>query len=96
MGFLEAEAELMDLSLGGIGMINCERTLKLAPGEVLRNSAVTVPGVGRIAANLVVQHASPMRLPDGTEVLRAGCKFVGLPDGARQMIATYLKALTEA
>lgn len=95
MGFLEAEAELMDLSLSGIGLVNCERGLKLTQGELLRNCAIAVPGVGRIAVNLMVQHVGETRLADGSQALRAGCKFVGLRDSARQMIATYLKALAE-
>lgn len=95
LGFLEAEAELMDLSLSGVGLVNCERGMQLARGETLRNCVITVPGVGRITVTLQVQHVREATLADGTSVTRAGCRFVGLSSGEQQMLASYLKALTD-
>lgn len=93
MGFLEAEAEVVDLSVGGIGLLNCDRELKLARGETLRNCAIKVPGVGRIPVNLVVQHCRDVDVADGVPATRVGCQFVGLADSTRQLIAHYLQAL---
>lgn len=95
MGFLEAEAEIVDLSLGGVGLINCGRELKFAQGEMLRGCAITLPGVGRIPVNLVVQHRREVYGADGLPVTRMGCQFVGLRESARQMIAHYLRALSD-
>ena len=93
MGFLEAEAEVVDLSVGGIGLLNCDRELKLAQGETLHNCAIKVPGVGRVPVNLVVQHRRDIYVADGVPATRVGCQFVGLADSARQLIAHYLQAL---
>lgn len=96
MGFLEAEAEVIDLSLGGVGLLHCHRELRFAPGERLNNSVITLPGIGRIPVSLVVQHSGDVQLADGTPVGRVGCQFVGLKANARHLIARYLEALTDA
>jgi flagellar brake protein len=93
LGFLEAEAEVVDLSTGGVGLIHCNRDIKLDDGEVLNNCSITLPGVGRIPLNLVVQHQREVVLADGSEVTRAGCRFSGLTDHSRQLIAHYIEAL---
>ena len=96
LGFLEADAEVADLGTGGIGVLNCDSELKLAAGEVLRDCAIMLPGVGQIAVDLTVQHQTPMQLDDGREVTRVGCQFTRLDDSARQLIAHYIEALTVA
>ena len=96
LGFMETDAEVADLAIGGVGVLNCDSELKLEPGEVLSGCAIALPGVGQIAADLTVQHQTPMRLPDGREVTRVGCQFTRLDDSARQLIAHCLEALAEA
>jgi c-di-GMP-binding flagellar brake protein YcgR len=95
MDFLEAEAEVIDLSVAGIGMLNCNREVKLDNGEVLRNCAIALPGVGQIAVDLVVQHQHEVELADGRAVTRVGCRISGLSDSKRQLIANYLEALSD-
>lgn len=96
MDFLEAEAEVIDVSVGGIGMLNCNREIKLDNGEVLRNCTIALPGVGQIAVDLVVQHQHDVELADGRAVTRVGCRISGLSDSKRQLIAHYLEGLDGA
>jgi len=93
LGFIECDAEVTDLSMGGIGMMSCSSDVQLEAGEVLENCAIALPGVGAIVVNLTVQHQTPMRGVDGREVMRVGCRFAGLTPAARQLIAHYLDAL---
>ncbi|MEQ1776881.1 MAG: flagellar regulator YcgR PilZN domain-containing protein, partial [Burkholderiales bacterium] len=93
LGFIECDAEVTDLSMGGIGMFNCDAEVQLEHGEVLHNCAIALPGVGAIMVDLTVQHQMPMRTADGQAVTRVGCEFSGLSDSARQLIAHYLDAL---
>ena len=92
-GFTECDAEITDLSMGGIGMFNCDAEVKLEAGEVLRGCSIALPGVGAIMVDLTVQHQMPMQSADGKAVTRIGCQFSGLSDSARQLIAHYLDAL---
>ncbi len=95
MGFLQADAEIVDLSVSGIGILNCHSDLKLDDGEVLPGCSIALPGMGQIPVDLVVKYQTEAQLEDGRPVVRAGCQFSGLSDRARQMIAHYLEALAE-
>ncbi len=93
LGFIECDAEVTDLSMGGIGMFNCDADVQLEHGEVLQNCAIALPGVGAIMVDLTVQHQLPVQTADGRAVTRVGCQFSGLSESARQLIAHYLDAL---
>ena len=95
LGILESEAEVADLSVGGVGVVNCEREVKLDAGEVLRDCHIALPGAGSIAVDLTVQHQAAVQISDGRSVSRVGCQFTGLTDSARQLIAHYLDTLEQ-
>ncbi len=96
LGFLGSDAEVADISKGGIGLLNCDSELKLEAGEALSDCTIALPGVGQIAVDLTVQHQVPVQLLDGRQVMRVGCQFTGLDDSTQQLIAHYLAALAEA
>ena len=96
LGFLESEAELVDLSMSGIGVINCDADVNLDKDEMLKDCSIVVPGVGRIAADLQVMHQTAVRMTDGASMNRVGCHFTRLGDESRQLIAHYVGALAEA
>jgi c-di-GMP-binding flagellar brake protein YcgR len=93
LGFSECDAEVTDLSMGGVGMFNCDSEVRLEPGEELRDCAIAIPGMGRIPVDLTVQHQAPV--PGDGNITRVGCQFTGLNDSARQLIAHYLDALAD-
>lgn len=93
LGFIECEAEVTDLGMGGIGMLSCNSEVRLEAGEILRDCAIALPGVGAIMVDITVQHQAPLRTADGKTVTRVGCQFTGLDASARQLIAHYLDAL---
>lgn len=95
LGVLASEAEVADIGMGGVCVLNCDSALTLDAGEVLRGCAIALPGVGKIVVDLTVQHLRPIKLPDGTEAKRVGCQFKQLDDSAQQLIAHYLEALAE-
>jgi flagellar brake protein len=95
LGFLECDAEVTDLSMDGVGVFNCDSEVRLEAGEVLRDCKIAIPGAGRIAVDLTVQHQTPMQAPEGGKTMRVGCQFSGLSDRARQLIAHYLDALAD-
>ncbi len=93
LGFIDCDAEVTDLSMGGIGMMSCNSEVRLEAGEVLRDCSIALPGIGAILVDLTVQHQSPMHTTDGGTMTRVGCQFAGLSASARQLIAHYLDAL---
>ncbi len=95
LGFLEADAEVADLGRGGVGMVACDRAVKLEVGEVLHGCTMSLPGVGQILVDLTVRHQSPDQTANGSEVLLVGCEFTGLSDSTRQLIAHYVDALAD-
>ena len=95
LGFIECDAQVTDLSMGGIGMVNCNSDVKLEAGEVLSGCSIALPGVGQIAVDMTVQHQALVVTADGTSVARLGCQFNGLNDSARQLIAHCLDALSD-
>lgn len=96
MGFLEADAEVVDLSKSGVGLFNSHREVKLDIGEILHNCTITLPGVGQIAVSLVVQNQIEVQLADGRQMMRVGCKLTGLKESSRQLIAHFLESLAQA
>ena len=93
LGFMEAEAEVVDLSMSGVGAVGCGSEVKLDQGEVLCGCSIALPGVGKIAVDLLVQYQTAVSAPDGREVTRVGCQFIGLSDEARDLVGSYLAAL---
>ena len=96
LGFMDADAEVADLGLGGVGVLNCDSALQLQVGELLSACSIALPGVGQIAVDLTVQHVTPARLSDGREVTRVGCRFTQLEHSTRQLITHCVEALAAA
>jgi c-di-GMP-binding flagellar brake protein YcgR len=95
LGFLEAEAEVADLAMGGMGVVVCDPAVRLEVGEVLHACTVCVPGAGQILADLTVRHQSRDQIIDSREVIFVGCEFTGLSVSARQLIAQYVGSLAD-
>ena len=92
-GFLDAEAEVIDISLGGIGMVNCNEEIQLEVGEMLPNCAIRLPGVGEIAVDLQVQRLTKTAGHQGQSMTQVGCQITGLPEAKRQMLAHFLDGI---
>lgn len=90
LGFLESEAEVADLSLGGTGVVNCDTDVNLDEGELLKDCSIALPGVGKITVDLTVEHQSALRMVDGASMNRVGCRFSGLSEESRTLILHYL------
>lgn len=93
MGFLEAEAQMLDLSTSGVGTLHCDCEVKFDNGELLRKCSIALPGVGQISVDLEVQNQHLVELPGGRAVTRVGCQMNGLSEHERRLIAQYLEAL---
>jgi flagellar brake protein len=96
LGFSEIEAEVADLSMSGIGAVHCDGDVYFDKGEVLCGCSIALPGIGKIAVDLMVQNQTAVMVPGGGNASRVGCQFIGLSEESRNLIGAYLAALADA
>lgn len=84
------EVNLVDISLGGIGLTGFPATFPLDAETELTGCTITLPDLGILAVTLAVRSTIEIERPDGKIVRRAGCKFVGLPATAENMIQRFI------
>jgi c-di-GMP-binding flagellar brake protein YcgR len=78
-GFMPFDAQIVDISSGGIGFLVYSPEITLEPGTVLRGCRIQIPGKLDVTVDLEVRYSSPADGPDGTRVMRSGCRFVSTP-----------------
>jgi c-di-GMP-binding flagellar brake protein YcgR len=83
------EADVLDVSQGGIGMQADTKTASLDPGMVLAASRLERAGREPVVVDLEVRHTARVTLEDGRHVLRIGCRFVNLSPAAMRLVAEY-------
>jgi len=84
------QVEIMDISLGGIGIIGYTADVHLAPGEVYENCTVSLPGFGLITTGLQIRTCFDFVLRSGAHTQRAGCLFLNLSKQAEPLIQRYI------
>lgn len=86
-GDREHTLRVLDLSVGGLAAVASSDVLDPAPGTVLRECTLGMPGEPPITIDLEVRYALLYAATAGARVSRFGCKFVDLPGSA----ATWLQ-----
>jgi len=84
------EAEVSDLSMGGVGLEISFDADELEPGEVLTGCRLERPGGETVTVDLEVRHTTMD--PNRHRVARVGCRFVHLSPAAMALIAGYVRA----
>ncbi|MCM8596744.1 flagellar brake protein [Accumulibacter sp.] len=88
---LAADATLLDISGGGIGLMATPLLAGLiARGAVLGNCKVTLPEEGLLVADLGVRNRIEMTTRGGARYVRLGCQFIGLPGIRMNMVQRYI------
>ena len=85
------EAQIMDISRGGIGLLVRSSYLVPAPGTLIKGWRIERAGREPMKLDLEVRHSRPVFLPGGDRALRWGCQFVDPSDEARELIASFAK-----
>jgi len=83
------EAQIMDISEGGIGLMVRASYLVPAPGTLIRGWRIERPEKSVVTVDLQVRHCRPLMLADGSQAYRWGCQFVEPSEEARQLIALF-------
>jgi flagellar brake protein len=84
------EANVIDISGGGLAMMALPDGLIFSAGNVFENCRVELPDVGVVITTLEVRNVFDVTLRTGTQVARAGCQFAHLPGPMLTLIQRYI------
>ncbi len=84
------EVTLLDISCGGIGLIDQRAAINFEPGVTYTNCQIALPEIGVVKTTIKVKNTYLMTLHSGDTCQRAGCEFIGLPAKTEAMIQRYI------
>ncbi len=84
------DATVVDLSVGGVGLLSHRRDLTLQVGRMYRDCRLNVPNLGQFTVNLIVRNSYETTLRNGRRTQRVGCQFIDLPSGLEAKLQRYI------
>lgn len=87
------EVTLVDISCGGIGILDDQHELDLKPGMIYRNCTLILDEFGEFSVDIEIRNTYPITLSNGEPAQRAGCAFLNLPSHIDAALQRYLHAL---
>jgi len=85
-----AEITLLDISCGGIGVIDHHPDISFDPQRVFEDCQISLPEIGTITATIKVQNTYEVTLRNNLTCKKAGCAFIALPSKMETMIQRYI------
>jgi len=89
-GITPFDAHIVDMGLGGIGLLLYAYDIALEPGTVLRGCRIELPGHGACIADLEVRYSRPVAFPDGRHAMRSGCRFLNPTPEVLELVRLYI------
>lgn len=87
------EADVADISLGGISLFGPLPSLLLLPGMRLSACRIELPEVGVIQVDLLVCSTRALIASHGPRSMRIGCRFIQLSGGAQTLVQRYINRI---
>jgi c-di-GMP-binding flagellar brake protein YcgR len=85
-GITPFDARIVDISLGGIGVLLHPSDITLEPGTVLVGCRIKVPGRDPVTIDLEVHYSEVLTLPDASRARRSGFRFVNASDELKKLV----------
>jgi len=85
-GIAPFDAQIKDISFGGISVLLYSSDVMLEPGTVLVGSRIEVPGGDFVTIDLEVRYSEVVTLPDGSRARCSGFRFVNAWDDVKKLI----------
>lgn len=85
-GFAPFEAQIKDLSLGGLSVLIYPPDVTIEPGTVLVGSRIEMPGADVVTVDLEVRYSEMVNLEDGSRARCSGFRFINAPDEIKKLI----------
>ncbi|MBS0298501.1 MAG: flagellar brake protein [Proteobacteria bacterium] len=86
----KAEVALLDISCGGIAVIDQHPIINFDPGMVYNDCKIVLPDIGSITVMIQVKNTYEITLRNGQNCMRAGCQFIELVTSMESMIQRYI------
>ena len=90
---VKVQSQVLDLSLGGLCVLNPDAKLDLKGKEVFKSVAMDLPEFGQVAFDLEICHVFDITSPNGSKKKRAGCRFLKLSLHDQNLIQRYIAKL---
>ena len=90
-----AEVVLLDISCGGIAVIDQHPIVSFDPGTIFENCQITLPEIGTITVDIKVKNTYEVKLHNEVTCKRAGCEFIKKPTKILAMIQRYIVKLEQ-
>lgn len=84
------ETTVVDLSVGGVGVLAYKELGQLSVGEVYHGCRLSLPDSGEFAVSLAVRSVYDVTRRDRRAAHRAGCQFLDLPASIETQIQRYI------
>ncbi len=94
VGALSFEAQVVDVSPGGIGAVIYDPSICLDAGMIIPRARITLPGHPPVLAALEVRYIRTVTRADGAVVKRAGCRFIAPGAAIEALVRVFLAAIT--
>ena len=90
-----AEVVLLDISCGGIAVIDQHPIVSFDPGTIFKNCQITLPEIGTITTDIQVRNTYEVTLHNEVTCKRAGCEFIKPSTKILAMIQRYIVKLEQ-
>jgi c-di-GMP-binding flagellar brake protein YcgR len=84
------EARIIDISLGGVGIISYGADAALRVGDLYQGCRIQIPDAGTIMATLQMRSIFDVTLKNGLHSFRAGCQFMDISTQQQAVIQRYI------
>ena len=90
-GILSFKGGLVDISIGGVGVLVYDPSITLEPGTVLKGCRVDPYNEAPLVLDLEVRYSELVSLPDGSRAERSGCRVVERNESLEKFVAGLSK-----
>lgn len=87
------EVTLVDISCGGIGILDYAQALDLRPGVVYHDCTLLLDEFGEYSVSVEIRNTYTVTLTNGKPAQRAGCAFLNLSPRINAALQRYIHAL---
>ena len=89
-GIQVVETNVLDISGGGVAILNPGKGALLEPGMEFTNCQIELPEVGRLVVTLQIRSMYEVTLRNGSRITRVGCQFINLPGSMMNLVQRYI------
>ncbi len=85
-GFAPFDAQIRDVSMGGISVLLYPPDVMIEPGTVLVGNRIEIPGADAVTVDLEVRYSELLTLEDGSRARCSGFRFLNASDEVKRQL----------